>query len=149
MLPRTPLLFVGLLGLSLVGADAHARRKPKDGPITADPAASAADIPVLAHLLEKTGWVPTPELSGGFKPGDIFAVTDQGHQWQGEGCFAAEARVSTYTATEVVAQLQVGVSTPLAGAEAGLHKKVRFGTPMHEALPGLGLQPTAACLQSL
>lgn len=151
MSPRSPILLAGAVALAFLAPAAHAerKRKPKAGPVPADPAASAADIPVLANLLEKTGWVPTPELSGGFKPGDIFAVTDQGHQWQGEGCFAAEARVSTYTATEVVAQLQVGVSTPLVGAEAGLHKKVKFGTPMHEALPGLGLTPTAACVQAL
>jgi hypothetical protein len=151
MTRQTLTAVAGALALSLVAADARAerRRKPKESAAAAGPAASAADIPVLANLLEKTGWVPTPELSGGFQPGDIFAVTEHGHQWQGDGCFAAEARVSTYTATEVVAQLQVGVSTPLAGAEVGLSKKVKFGTPMHEALPGMGLLPTEDCLRSL
>lgn len=149
---RTVLLtsMIGMMVCTAAPSPAHAeRRKKAERSVHSDPATSAGEIPVLAAILNKTGWLPTPELSGGFKPGDIFAVTEQGHQWQGEGCFPAEARISTYTATEVVSQLQVGVSTPVAGADVGIHKKVKFGTPMHEALPGLSLHPTQACLSSL
>ena len=146
---RTPqIIAVCTLATFLFPAGSWAGKKKKK-PLQADPAASAAEIPALANLLEKAGWIPTPELSGGFKPGDIFAVTNQGHQWQGDGCFDAEPRVSTYTSIEVVSQLQVGVRTPLAGAEAGLSKKVKFGTPTHEAMPGMALQLTDACKKSL
>lgn len=117
------------------------------------PSANAGDIPALARLLERTGWAPTPELSGAFRPGFIFQATDLGHRLQVEDCFALEPTVSTYTAAEVVTQLQAGVSVDLGagnvGVSGGMVKKVKFGTPEQLSLPMLKLQPTEACRSML
>ncbi len=96
-------------------------------------AASAAEIPALARLLEKASWTPTPELSGVYTPGTLFEVTALGHRSLADRCIAAPPRETIYTAAEVVASLQAGVSVggPLAGGGgyAGIVKKVKFGTP--------------------
>ena len=143
-----PIITFFILAMSSLAVSACSTKQGVDV-LTGGATASASDIPALAALLDKAGWLSTPELSGAFKPGDIFAVTDQGHQWQGAGCFAVEPRISTYTSTEVVSQLQMGVRTPLMGVQSGLAKKLKFSTPMHEAIPGMGLTPTAECNRAL
>jgi hypothetical protein len=117
-------------------------------------AANASDIPALAKLLEDAGWTPTPELSSGFRPGDIFRATDTGHVLEGSACFEATPRESDYTQVELVSSLQGGVSMKLApgigaSVEAGLVKKLKFSTPMHAAIEGFDLVPTADCLSSI
>lgn len=109
--------------------------------------------PSLAAILEAAGWNPTPELSGAFQVGDIF---DASHRWQASGCFDADVRTSTYTETEMITQFQAGVQTEglakliaVAGATAGITKQVKFGTPSHIALPGLGLTLSETCRSSL
>jgi len=116
-------------------------------------AASAAEIPALAKLLEKAGWTPTPELSGVFKPGTIFEETALGHRSLADSCIAATPRENTYTAAEVVTSLQAGVSVggPLAsgGGYAGIEKKVKFGTPTQVTIPSLDLELSKACAEKL
>jgi formylglycine-generating enzyme required for sulfatase activity len=116
-------------------------------------AASAAEIPALANLLEKAGWKPTPELSGVFKPGSIFEETALGHRSLADSCIAAPPRENTYTAAEVVTSLQAGVSVggPLAGGGgyAGIVKKVKFGTPTQVTIPLLDLELSKFCAERL
>ncbi len=154
-----PLLTLGLsLTLALLPTTSQAGRR--DGirsqverEMDRGPSANAGDIPVLARLLERTGWTPTPELSGAFRPGFIFQATELGHRLQVEDCFPLEPTVSTYTATEVVTQLQAGVSVDLGagsvGVSGGMVKKVKFSTPEQHTLPMLKLQPTTACTAML
>jgi formylglycine-generating enzyme required for sulfatase activity len=112
-------------------------------------AASAAEIPALAALLQKAQWEPTPELSGVFKPGSIFEETALGHRSLADNCIVALPRENTYTAAEVVTSLQAGVSVggPLAGGGgyAGIVKKVKFGTPTQVTIPRLDLELTQDC----
>jgi formylglycine-generating enzyme required for sulfatase activity len=116
-------------------------------------AASAAEIPALAKLLEKAGWTPTPELSGVFKPGSIFEQTALGHRSLADSCIAAPPRENTYTAAEVVTSLQAGVSVggPLVGGGgyAGIIKKVKFGTPTQVTIPLLDLELSQSCTEKL
>jgi len=146
-------MFISLpLTLLFTGPDAVAGRRDKlEKAVGAKPATSAAEIPALAELLERAGWQPTPELSGTFEAGAIFTVTQLGHQLALEGCFEVAPKVSTYTQAEVITQLQAGVSVKVGagagtvGAEVGLVKKVKFGTPTHFALPALEMEPTPDC----
>ena len=113
------------------------------------PAANASEIPELASLLERTGWTPTPELSGAFQVGHVFSPTDTGHRLQLRDCFTAVPEVSAYTGTEIVRQLHAGVRLKAGSvgiqASASLVKKLRFETPEHHAIPALALKPTAEC----
>lgn len=99
---------IGLVLLALCAAPAQA------GP--GDPVANASEIPALASLLQRTGWAATPELTGNIRIGDVYASTQQGQQWQAEGCLAAKARVSPYTQVELSTQLQMGVSVKMVVA---------------------------------
>lgn len=139
----TPRLALALLTLSAAPAQA--------GP--GDPVANASEIPALASLLQRTGWAATPELTGNIRIGDVYASTQQGEQWQAEGCLAAKARVSPYTQVELSTQLQMGVSVKMGLAKAegsgSLTKKMRFGAPEHHALPGMGMVLTADCLSQM
>jgi len=134
---------------ALVGQRADA----KPGPVVG-PAVNASEIPALARLLDGAGWLATPELSSGYHAGDIFRATESGHVLEGADCFDAEVRESAYTQVELVSQLQAGVSMKLApgasvSVDTSLVKKLKFGTPIHAALPGFSLVPTEACLDSL
>jgi len=133
--------------------DAAAARREKRQLEAPAPAASASDLPALADLLHRAGWEPTPELSGAFRTGAVFAVTEMGHQLALEGCFDVAPVESTYTQAELITQLQAGVSVDAGavrvGGSAGLVKKIRFGAPIHAALPGLMMIPTDACAQAL
>jgi hypothetical protein len=117
------------------------------------PAASASEIPALAKLLEKAGWTPTPELSGVFKPGSIFAVSRGSHALLASDCVSAEPEQNTYTSAEIVSSMQAGVSVRpgliSAGVTGGIVKKVKFGTPVHLSVPSLDLQINAACFARL
>jgi hypothetical protein len=136
---------IGLVLLALCAAPAQA------GP--GDPVANASEIPALASLLQRTGWAATPELTGNIRIGDVYASTQQGQQWQAEGCLAAKARVSPYTQVELSTQLQMGVSVKMGVAKVegsgSLTKKMRFGAPEHHALPGMGMVLTADCLSQM
>ena len=120
---------------------------------TSDQGRAGGDIPVLDQVLAAAGWTATPELSGAFHVGDIF---DGRHQWQAGSCFESESRTSTYTETEMISQFQAGVRTSgalkvMSGASAGggIVKQIKFGTPSHIALPGMGLQLSEMCRWSL
>ncbi len=119
------------------------------GPKNPGPAASAAEIPALAKLLEKAGWEPTPELSGVFKTGSIFQQDGATHSLMVRSCFDAEEVQDTYTSAEVVTQLQAGVRVKFGlGSVKGsgeLIKKVKFGTPVHATLERLAMFPTEGC----
>lgn len=117
------------------------------------PAASAAEIPALAALLLKAGWTPTPELSGVFQAGSIFETTGLGHTLVSATCISAVPKESTYTAAELVTSLQAGVSVgsgPMSGeVQAGIVKKVKFGTPTQVTVPTMDLELSTACREKL
>lgn len=119
----------------------------------AAPAASAADIPVLADLLERAGWTPTPELSGVYRPGGIFLADGDRHSLMLRDCFDQEPAVDSYPSMELVSSLQAGVRVRAglfaARGEAGLVRQVRFNAPEHHTLERLSLQPTADCAARL
>jgi len=146
-----------LLLSALLATPAWAGRKERQQKLAENiknqPAASADDIPALAELLDRAGWDPTPELSGAFDAGAIFTRTSLGHQLALDGCFEVPPKQSTYTETEVMTQLQAGVSVHIgAGAvsgNVGVVKKVKFGTPIHYALPALEMTPTDDCRAKL
>ena len=152
-----PAMHLWIAALLLLTAPADARRRKAADAVQdelenpRDPAANASEIPVLARLLERTGWTPTPELSGAFQAGFIFQVDGASHRLQVEDCFTQEPTRSTYTSAEVVTQLQAGVSVAVAGGagsvggSGGILKKVKFGTPEHIAMPALKMIPTDAC----
>ena len=131
----------------LVGAGAAEAGNRKG--VGASPAASAAEIPALAELLDKAGWEPTPELSGVFKTGSVFVEDGSSHSLMVRSCFEAEEVQDTYTSAEVVTQLQAGVRVRFGlGSVKGsgeLTKKVKFGTPVHATLERLAMQPTESC----
>ncbi len=120
----------------------------------ANPASSAAEIPELAKLLAKAGWTPTPEMSGMFQPGVVFTDNGVAHTLLTSSCFDVTPRTGTYTATEVITQLQAGVSIGATGlgrvATGGeLLKRVKFGAPSHSAVERLGLSPKPDCAAQL
>ncbi len=117
------------------------------------PSASAADIPVLADLLGRTGWTPTPELSGVFQPGAVFLDEGGRHSLMLRRCVPGEPAVDTYTGMDLVSSLQAGVRVR-AGmasvrASGDLVRKVRFGVPQHHTLERLALQPSEDCAARL
>lgn len=143
-------------GMVIIGfvATTAAWARPKAGEVVmTSPAASSAEIPALASLLAKAGWLPAPELSGVFSAGRIFERTTTGDRLLADDCIAAVPREATYTAVELVTSLQGGVSVggPLltAGAYAGIVKKVKFGTPTQVTIPGMNLQLSSSCQESL
>ncbi len=143
------MLLLRVLALAvLTTGTAQAGKGPKAGP-----AASAAEIPALANLLEKAGWEPTPELSGVFQPGSLFRADGATHALMVRSCFDAEQAHDTYTSAEVVTQLQAGVRVKLGfGSVQGsgeLVKKVKFGAPVHSTLERLAMTPTEDCTQML
>ena len=145
-----------LLLVVLASIPAHARRRDRqkiEEETQRGPAASASDIPALDDLLRRAGWEPTPELSGAFKAGGIFTETTLGHQIALDDCFETAPTESTYTATEIVTNLQAGVSIKVGagsfGASGGLVKKIKFSTPVHAAIPTLKLNPSETCKAAL
>lgn len=149
-----------LLAAPLHPAHAGARKEASDAAKEAvkaandrGPAASAAEIPALNKLLEKAGWTPTPELSGVFRPGSIFAVTAYSHALLAEGCIAKEPQENTYTSAEMVSSMQAGVSVRAglgrAGVSGGIVKKIKFSTPVHLSVPILDLQLSSDCFSRL
>lgn len=136
-----------LLGLLLPVAPARA------APLGHRPAASAADIPVLADLLERTGWTPTPELSGVYQAGAVFLDDGERHSLMLRSCFDTAAVSNAYTSMELVSSLQAGVRVRAglfsARGEAELVRQVRFGVPEHHTLERLGMQPTPDCRERL
>jgi len=138
-------IVVGLAFLSTAEA-----RKPKAA--NAKPSANASEIPALAELLDRTGWTPTPELSGAFQAGHVFRATGMGHRLVTDTCVASKARESTYTETAMLTSLQAGVSVGVghrAALSSSITKKVKFGTPTHHAIPELELAATSDCAAKL
>lgn len=115
----------------------------------ATPSASASEIPALASLLERAEWQPTPELSGVFRAGHVFEVTDQGHRPLATSCVAATPERSAYTAADLIVSLQSGVQVGGLGARSRvsgeLVKKVKFGTPVQVSIPRMDLTLTPEC----
>ncbi len=141
-------------------AQAGARKEASDAARSAiedatdrGPATSAAEIPALSKLLEKAGWTPTPELSGVFRPGSIFAVMGDSHALLAEGCISKEPQENNYTSAEMVSLMQAGVSVRAGLGKAeisgGIVKKMKFSTPVQLSVPIIDLQLTAACLERL
>ncbi len=150
--PRASLLLIAAL-VTLPAQAGRRDRKAIEEETQRSPAASASDIPALDDLLQRAGWQPTPELSGAFKAGGIFTETMLGHQIALDDCFETEPTESTYTATEIVTNLQAGVSVKVGagefGASGGLMKKIKFSTPVHAAIPTLRLKPSEKCRAEL
>jgi len=121
--------------------------------LSTKPSASAADIPALADLLDRAGWEATPELSGVFQPGSVFMETENGHTEMIRDCFEAAPASNTYTAAEIVTQLQAGVRFGAGigrfGASGGIEKRVSFDTPVHTTIERLAMIPTPMCLNKL
>lgn len=148
---------LGLVGISVPHPAGAASRK--GGKTGAGPAASSAEIPALAAILEKAGWTPTPEMSGIFRAGVIFAEEPDplsgrlGHREKLRDCFSVSGESFTYSKTEVTSQLQMGVSVKWLGvgvdAGGGIVKKMKFGAPLHTSIPDLDLMPTDACTKKL
>jgi hypothetical protein len=145
-----------IVGLHLLGilapTTAHAARRNKLIE-TSEPAVNASEIPPLASLLDRAGWIPTPELSGVYRVGSIFHPNGSAHTLMVRQCFEAPVAGDTYTAMEVVTQLQAGVrmgaGVVRARAEGELVKKVRFGTPIHHTIERLAMTPSKACREML
>ncbi len=119
-----------------------------------DPVASAAEIPILARLLHRAGWTPTPELSGVFQVGMVFVDSGASHRVLSSHCFDVTPVTRSYAENEVVTHFQagVGVGVPgvgLARLEGETINKVRFHAPTHTTIDLLGLAPTAACEEAL
>ena len=118
------------------------------------PATSAAEIPILASLLERAGWTPTPELSGMFEVGMVFFDSGGSHRLLESSCFDVTPVTRPYAGSEMVTQFEagVGVGVPgmgLARLEGGAIHRVRFHAPRHTTVDLLGLAPTAACEEAL
>jgi hypothetical protein len=143
-----PAPIAALLGLLLQLAPSA-----QAAPVVVAPAASAADIPALADLLDRAGWTPTPELSGVYRVGSIFLADGDQHSLMLRSCFDAPAAVDTYTSMELTSSLQAGVRVRAglfsARGEAGLVRQMRFGVPEHHTLERLAMQPTEDCADRL
>jgi hypothetical protein len=139
--------------LASLGTIDTATAGPRSKLAAAGPSTNAADIPPLAKLLDEAGWTPTPELSGVYKAGSIFQVTGSSHALMIRDCFQAEATEDTYTAMEVVTQLQAGVRVRAglfgARSEGEIIKKLSFSTPVHHTLERLSMEPTPDCQAKL
>lgn len=138
-----------LVGFTLPCAASGAPFKAVKG---VGPATTAAEIPFLAKLLDKAGWTPTPELSGVFQVGRIFMDDGTGHTLMVRECFGAEPGSDSYTATEVVSQMQAGVRVNVGvkvGGSGSFQKRAKFGEPVHHTLERLAMVPTEACTAML
>jgi hypothetical protein len=117
------------------------------------PAIERPAQPELEKLLEGAGWTMTPEMSGAYKPGDIYSSGTHRLWSAGPDCFKAAPRESPYTSMEVRNSLESGVTMNTvvggAGAGAGISKKIVFDDPMHVQLAGAGLTPNPSCTQTL
>jgi hypothetical protein len=147
-LTRTSLLFAAwMLPLS-----AQASKRDRLG-ANAAPSASASEIPALAKLLEKAQWEPTPELSGVYRAGHVFEVTELGHRPLTTSCIEATPSESPYTAADLIVSLQSGVRMGGLGARGEVTgevvKKIKFGTPVQESIPTLELVLTPQCASRL
>lgn len=131
------------VAMSLAAAHAKAPKTPELG----------APLPPLVELLEAAGWTPSPELSGVFQPGRVFFPQGAAHVLAVADCIAGPPVRSTYTGMELVTQLQGGVGVRLGAggveAHAGLTKSLKFGAPVHIAVPLTALAPTPACRAAL
>jgi hypothetical protein len=145
-----------LLFTLLTCLPAHARRGSRRGEEASPapgPAANAGEIPALDRLLERTGWQPTPEMTGAFEAGFVFSDTSLGHQIVADDCLDTVPIESSYTSAEMVTNLQSGVQVRVGvgniGGSAGIVKKVKFGVPVHASIPTLKLHLTDACRTAL
>ena len=144
--------WVGFLGVLASGTAVAGPTKVNKRIEVAVPAANAAEIPVLAGLLNKAGWTPTPELSGVFQVGRIFKDDGTGHSLMVRDCFDGEVGSDSYTSSEVVSHLQAGVRVGLGlkvKASGSMVRKVRFDVPMHHTLERLAMVPTQECAAML
>lgn len=133
------------------GVHAGPKKALKHAPVV-QPAVNAADIPVLAGLLDKAGWTATPELSGVFQVGRIFKDDGFGHSLMVRDCFSTEVGSDPYTSAEVVNHLEAGVQVGFgiqASASAAMVRTVRFEQPVHHTLARLAMVPTAECTAML
>ena len=118
------------------------------------PSPRAGALPELVALLAEAGWEPTPELSGAFRPGNVYWKSPVGHRLQLEDCFSAQPTEAPYTGSELITNLQGGVSVGVFGVgrlagSTNLVKQLRFGSPVHRLIPALKLRPTQECVQAI
>jgi hypothetical protein len=118
------------------------------------PAASAAEMPVLRQILEGAGWTPTPSLSGVYGAGRVFEVGADGvPSLYADNCIDRAPLVSSYTSAEVVGSMQAGVGVVVGGlgakASASVVKKLVFGAPEQHSIPGMELELNKGCAAKL
>ncbi len=148
MWKKTLVMLIGLMPYAADAAPLKAERRIVD----VAPAVNAMEMPVLAGLLNKAGWTPTPELSGVFQVGRIFKDDGTGHSLMVRDCFDTEAGSDPYTSSEVVSHMKAGVRVGLGlkvKASASMVRKVRFDVPMHHTIERLAMVPTEACAAML
>ena len=130
--------WAGFLGVLASGTAVAGPTKVNKRIEVAVPAVNAAEIPVLAGLLNKAGWTPTPELSGVFQVGRIFKDDGTGHSLMVRDCFDGEVGSDSYTSSEVVSHLQAGVRVGLGlkvKASGSMVRKVRFDVESQQHTP--------------
>ena len=132
------------LVVGVCGGAAHA-----SPPLRAGPAATADELPALGDLLQRTGWTPTPELSGVFQAGAVFSGEGGSHALMLRDCFGATPVADAYPSIELTSSLQAGVRVRLGAGrlsgEGELVRKLVFGRPEHQTVERLALQPTEDC----
>jgi len=113
----------------------------------------AADIapPALHEVLESAGWVLTPEMSGAYRPGDIY---DGVALWAlGHTCFDATVVESEFMSLEISQVLETGVRLDVSvvgvSGGVGLTKKMIFDSPRLFQLPRRELVANADCSSDL
>mgnify|MGYP001263043800 CR=1 FL=1 len=153
MLKQFMMVFLGaVIAPVAMGAPANMEKKKQKRLGDVVPAVNAAEIPVLAGLLDKAGWTATPELSGVFQVGRVFSDDGSGHSLMVRDCFAMEVGSDPYTSSEVVSHLRAGVRVGFGvgvKGSASLVRKVRFDVPVHHTLERLAMVPTAECAAML
>lgn len=138
---------IGAIGVALALAASASPRLP------GAPAATAADVPELAQLLERTGWTPTPELSGVFQVGHVFSISDDRHSVMVRACFDAPVARDAYPSIDLNSQLQAGVRVGWGAGRARVSgdvvRQLTFDAPEHHTVARLAMQPTPACAEML
>lgn len=111
--------------------------------------ALAAPAPTLDAVLAEAGWAPTPELSAGVRPGDLYAPDEQGWRLAVPGCVAAAPRRSAGVEMEVGRTLGLGVRVAGVRLGARVEQTLAFADVAQATLPTSALQPTERCRDDL
>jgi hypothetical protein len=110
-------------------------------------------LPELAKLLEGAGWEMTPDMSGAYRPGDVYDRVRNQRVASSAECFDVKPTESPYTSMEVTRSLEAGVrmNVVVAGGRAGLGitKKIVFDDPRHRQISRLLLEPSDSCVAAI